>query len=92
MSDVLIAWVADGNGDCRLHLDCEIRRGDLWGRWGERADYFVPSKDSRGCMYELGMEGGCGRVQRTCWGLACFPRKYLHVPALTDLALHCFVA
>ena len=36
MRDVLIAWVADGDGDRGLHLDYEIWRGDLWGRWSER--------------------------------------------------------
>jgi hypothetical protein len=53
MSDVLIAWVADGDGDSGLHLDYEIRRGDLRGRWGERANYLSRLEDSKGCMYEL---------------------------------------
>ena len=42
MSDVLIAWVADGDGDSGLHLDYEIRRGDLWGAMGRESGLLRP--------------------------------------------------
>lgn len=42
MSDVLIAWVADGDGDSRLHLDYEIRQGSLRAM-GRESGLLVPS-------------------------------------------------
>ncbi len=42
MSDVLIAWVADGDGDSGLHLDYEITARGSLGAMGRESGLLCP--------------------------------------------------
>jgi len=95
MSDVLIAWVADGDGDSGVHLGLrDTAWGSLAGDGARERITLLRREDSKGRIYALRREVVLWQSPKDCWGLARFPRKYLHVPAPDRSVLptlHCFV-
>lgn len=92
MSDVLIAWVTDGDRHGRVHFGLRDTARGFFAGDGAR------ERITLSCLEVVYMNWGGGRVvaeSKGPLGLVRFPRKYLHVPAPDRSVLptlHCFIA
>jgi len=95
MSDVLIAWVADGDGDSGLHVGYEIRRGRSLRAIGRESELLCWVQRTVKVVCMTGEGGRLWQSPKDLLGDGLLPTEILARSGTDRFALptlHCFVA